>query len=211
MKNLLLSGICVLTFSASAQANSFESYSFTGTISTSTYDERGGFQLFGKGIESGDTFTGSLNWTYDTSADTWDSYSPPVYEFEYSLLIKFTDSTIQKYRPVGNVEVINETDSDRLYFFEDNPTSLMLEFISSNGTALPGSGGLPASINSPGLDGGYLGFNVFTADGYSYNVNGNIDTLSTVSSPAPVPIPSTILLLGTGLVGVIGSKLRRKK
>ncbi len=41
--------------------------------------------------------------------------------------------------------------------------------------------------------------------------SGDFNISFTPSGPAPVPEPATLLLFGTGLIGLVGSKLRKKK
>lgn len=45
-----------------------------------------------------------------------------------------------------------------------------------------------------------------------YDINASLDVMVNPSNPtSPVPEPATIFLFGTGLAGLVGTKLRRKK
>jgi len=44
-----------------------------------------------------------------------------------------------------------------------------------------------------------------------FNNDGISDMIVAVSDAAPVPIPGTVLLLGSGLVGLVGRRIRRRQ
>ena len=73
---------------------------------------------------------------------------------------------------------------------------------------------LPNAVNLASFDAKFINFTSSYGDlagqlSYDFQIAGNIDNLDV--APAPIPEPATMLLFGTGLVGLVGSRLRKKK
>ena len=69
------------------------------------------------------------------------------------------------------------------------------------------------NLDAPSFSRGAGIYNVFIGNGVFGTYSGNpIDyTMTFTVESSPVPEPATMLLFGTGLVGLVGSRLRRKK
>jgi hypothetical protein len=90
-----------------------------------------------------------------------------------------------------------------------------LQFVRSD------SGGEVSFLNSPAFtnNGANIGGVVYTLSNVSYSAptvnsatgDGNITVLVSTTIPSGIPEPSSVILLGSGLAGLVGFRLRRNK
>ena len=220
MKRLLiLLIVSYIFFTPTASQSELVQLSFTGTIENVNYwDSRSA--IFDKYLNT--SFNGVFGIDYDPNISPIDVDAylmPAMYHVDLSDF--YVESS--QYPLFGElfIEIINDPGINQLINrFDQTETTLPSPynwtdgihffFTASSGNAYSDSTsptGLPTDVNWSMFDGGFFSVEFYPFNNET-NYSDNIDLSGHFESVHPVPIPSTILLLGTGLLGI--ATLKRK-
>jgi hypothetical protein len=136
---------------------------------------------------------GKISW------NTWNGADNPFTDIPASA----SDGQFHNY-----IVVANSADSSAKLYFDGNLLGSAGYSAPQNQFTLGGAGGNEGTV-------GYYGWHGKIDDVVIYNTAFTAEQAtalySSYSNPAPVPVPATILLFGTGLAGLAGARLKRKK
>lgn len=177
--------------------------------------------MFCSGVITRDIFRDSplVSWTvtFDDEGTEYHHYSDddgsivytsnlhPAYmvtgEYQSDAVFEF-DDTLERYFSYSMDTMDTHHAAHMVYDFEGDPLNPALNTVSSY--AKDGVRIYTSFIGSPGR--------ISISTGHpDYGESIGYLVWSVEYSPAPVPEPATLLLLGTGLAGIAGSRLRRKR
>jgi hypothetical protein len=210
---------------ASSAPISIIDYTFSGTVTSIPGSAGGGVGLFSF-LNVGDPYQVNLTYAYDPDASSPVSgFDPTHYWMPYppsSLVISVDDMqiSIDTY-PVN----ITNADQDSMFInFEGGKVTLpgistytyidvegyKLSLRDSSGTAFSNTD-LPIYINPLAFDSIQSGFELSYGDGIGSVMVSSNDLAFKSMEVQPVPEPTTLILLGSGLFSLIGFRRKLKK
>ena len=215
---LLFAYLLIFSMSAAQSEATVFSYSFTGTIDLINHTSSATDYLPDNFIEinANDTFRGEISYEYyspliDVHGDTveYGTFSPE-HNFDFYVTASITIGNFTTLSFFDSYSFI-EMEETRAYFYAANPyTNALRTLIDNFDINILGCVGQDHYISD--FESGSISTHLYFLDdlGTMHGggfISGTIDNFKS----SPVPEPSTILLLGNGLIWVVWFGRKRKK